>query len=184
MSYDDQEPFGSVFLHDLERGDKSCWESLVATCWSRMVCCARRFNDATAEDVAQEVLMKFWHRRPQLAEGLRQRGINYLVTAVWLKCNDDYRRRKRRNELNPIGDPSLVATTTGSPVDQLILNEHQAILDKMIELLPPRQRDVVRYRLEGWGNGEIASLLDISEPTASSAYSKAIQSLRAEHGLD
>jgi RNA polymerase sigma factor (sigma-70 family) len=63
-------------------------------------------------------------------------------------------------------------------VDQSIMVEEAAILDRAISSLPAQQQEVVGWRLRGFSFAEIAGTLEIAEATARHYHMLAVRGLR------
>ncbi len=115
-------------------------------------------DQAEAEDVAQEAMMKLW----EIAAGWRQgeaQVSTWLYRVVANLCTD--RLRKRRGvSLDQIAeptDPQMSATAQMQETSRL------TALANALAQLPDRQAQAVSLRhLEGLTNPEIAQIMDIS----------------------
>ena len=148
----------------------------------------RMLNDqAEAEDVAQEALMRLWKVAPDWRLGEAEVSTwLYRVTANL--CTD--RLRKRRNvPLDQVAEP---IDPTNSVVTQLQENARMTALSDALSELPERQAQAVSLRhLEGLSNPEIGQIMQISLRSVESltargkrALTQILQGRKAELGYE
>lgn len=120
--------------------------------------CRRLLQDeAEAEDVTQEAMLRLWQMAPDWQTGVAQVSTWLHRVAVNL-CTD--RLRKRRGvALDSIEEPDDPAP---SVVEQLMDQDRQKALETALAILPERQRVAVVLRhLDGMSNPEIAQTMGI-----------------------
>jgi len=130
-------------------------------------------NHADAEDATQSAYVNVLLRWPEVggfATAARQRA--YLHKAVRNEALQILRRRRRRKEcfeLDESGDSRIP-----EHVDELVRarKDLEPTLTA-IDQLPAACRKVVKLRLDNYGYGEIAAMLDISVSTVRSHVSNA-----------
>jgi len=131
-----------------------------------------RDKDA-AEDIVQEVFVKFWHKRESLSPDLDAKA--YLYKAVY-NASLNYLKIQKR-ERRPEKLPEAVAS--GSADGQMLHDETLRAVETGIEELPPACKDVfLLSRYEELSYKEIAQTLDISVKTVEAHISKALRILR------
>ena len=129
-----------------------------------------------AEDVVQEVGLKLWERREDLA------AVNsieaYAMRAVRNSCLDHARSPHRRtDELIETFDTAHEQT----PYKMLEQADMAAFVKRLIDKLPELQQMVIRLRdIEGLELNEIAEILEINEGAARTNLSRARQKIRDE----
>lgn len=131
-----------------------------------------------AEDLAQDVFMKFWEKRHQiniqgeLGGYIRQMGVNEAL---------GYIRKNKKIEIKEISEyrNSSSSLTSTSGEDLYINNELQAEVDKAIETLPSRCKMVFMLsRFEDLSHKEISEKLEISPKTVENQITKALKVLK------
>ncbi|MEU4668124.1 sigma-70 family RNA polymerase sigma factor [Amycolatopsis sp. NPDC023774] len=110
---------------------------------------------ATAEDAAQEAMTKAL----ALWDGITHRKA--WVRKAGLRIANDHRRRQEREDWTPEEDP--VATANGSAG-----YEERELIVQALSRLPPRQREVLAWYIDGYSTGEIAALLSTRVSTVRS----------------
>lgn len=115
-------------------------------------------DQAEAEDVAQDAMMRLWKIAPDWRQGEAQVS-TWLYRVVANLCTD--RLRKRRgvslDEIAEPADPQMSAAGRMQETSRLT-----ALSDALAQL-PDRQAQAVSLRhLEGLSNPEIAEIMDIS----------------------
>jgi RNA polymerase sigma-70 factor (family 1) len=134
------------------------------------------------EDIVQDVFARIWEKRKDLigSENIRY----YLFTAVRNNCLTylDHGQRMPVYSLSYLDiadDESEELTAKAGAPDQEPLN-YKALLDKGIELLPPKCKEVfLLNRMGQLSNREIAFALRISVKTVENQLWKAMKMLRA-----
>jgi RNA polymerase sigma-70 factor (sigma-E family) len=128
---------------------------------------------ATAEDLAQEVLIKVYARWDQI--GQLDRPELYVRKMI---LNEFLSWRRRSWRLVPAGDSELTAASM--PDHATGYAEHAAMLDD-IARLPRRQRAVLVLRYyEDRSDAEIADLLGCAPGSVRAYASRALAALRVE----
>lgn len=100
----------------------------------------------------------------------------------------DHRRQQASREIGEVGD-QVACQRTVSPEQQLIDAERLALVEALMEAMPPRRREALRlHRLEGLTHTEIATRLSITRQTVMIDIAEAVAELaegleRAEGGL-
>jgi len=128
-------------------------------------------NEATAEDIVQDCLIKLWEQRA----GLKAGAIGgYFSTMVRNRCIDIL--RKKKPNIVDVDDIQLTVEDHTS----IEMEELRAKIDATIDSLPERCRQVfVLSRFEGMSYKEIAESLMISPKTVENQISKALKVLSA-----
>ena len=120
-------------------------------------------NSADAEDVTQDVLIKFWNHRNE---------INMIAIKAWLirttrnRCLDVIRKRQRTDNKVTSLDNSLSEFTPDDRAENPVKEMDRKILKDRINVaidsLPEKLRSVfVLYEIQGLKYREIAQVLDI-----------------------
>lgn len=141
-------------------GDPSAAQVLTARLLPRVLAQATRMlsDQAEAEDVAQDALMRLWKIAPDWRQDEAQVS-TWLYRVVANLCTD--RLRKRRGvPLDQIAEPA--DPQRGVEVQMQDTARLRALSDALAQL-PDRQAQAVSLRhLQGMGNPEIAEIMDIS----------------------
>lgn len=115
-------------------------------------------DQAEAEDVAQDAMMRLWKIAPDWRQGDAQVS-TWLYRVVANLCTDRWRKR-RSVPLDDIAEP---ADPQISAAAQLQETSRLSALANALAQLPDRQAQAVSLRhLEGLSNPEIAEIMDIS----------------------
>jgi RNA polymerase sigma-70 factor, ECF subfamily len=112
-----------------------------------------------AEDLTQETLLRAWEKRRQIREAGSVR--------VWLFriAVNLFRDQVRQNKRRPVLEPDAESALDPSPEPSRTLGEREEVLEvlKVLEQLPPRQREVLHLSaVEEFRVAEIAEILGIS----------------------
>ena len=115
-------------------------------------------DQAEAEDVAQEAMMRLWKIAPDWRQDEAQVS-TWLYRVVVNLCTDRLRKR-RAVSLDQIAEP---ADPTASAAGQIQDNARMSALSAALAELPDRQAQAVSLRhLEGLSNPNIADIMNIS----------------------
>ena len=149
------------------------FENIVPALRPLMVKVGRDFfgNDADADDVAQEGLIRLWNYCERLDA---RRNMEALAVRVAKNvCVEIY--RKRNNNTVALNDKLKDSTTADA---HLNAEETQHKIDEAIERLNPRERELLRKRhIEGHTAEEIANETGIPKPSVKSIISMAKRKL-------
>jgi RNA polymerase sigma-70 factor (ECF subfamily) len=157
-------------------GDERAFRILVGRHTSRTLAIARRIlrDDARAEEIAQEAMLRVWINAPRWRPAAEFRTWLYRVV-VNLCLNE--RRRPANLPLEQAGDVADPAPDAGAMLEA---RQRDHKLAAAIDALPVRQRAaiVLTYQ-EGLGNAEAAAVLDISVSGLEALLVRARRTLRA-----
>jgi len=141
------------------RGDREAARILLERLAPRVMRLARRLlqDEAEAEDVTQEAMLRLWRIAPDWVAGGAQPSTWLHRVAVNLAT--DRLRRRRGVALDAVEEPDDPAPAA---VESMIDSERKRALDEALALLPDRQRAAVVLRhLEGMTNPEIAASMGV-----------------------
>lgn len=176
----DLEPTDRELVLRLQAGDHGAFEEL----WRRhrewlyrQALLQARGRTAVAEEVVQDVFLSLFDGRVD-----PQRNVpGYLLTAVRTRTINALQRREARDDrasLEDLGGLLVGQDPAGDPVAQAHRKEEAALLAEALLSLTAEQREVVLLRSEGRAWREIADLLQVPLPTASTRYRAALTRLR------
>ena len=157
------------------------WTKLVDECAPALLLYVRQWagSHADAQEIVQEVFIKFW--RSRRAETVEE-PLPYQFVMARRKAIDLARSRKRRRDRERKAherDPRTV-TLFESRLEQ---DERRAMIEEVLNTLPPEQREVLVMKI--WGEltfSEVADALGIPANTAASRYRYALGALRSRMG--
>ena len=167
-----------VIVHRLINKDKRAFELVFNQYYNVMVLYAARFMDTReeAEEIAQDVFVKFWEKCDSLSEDSSIKS--YLYRSVHNSCLNSLKHEKvkdgyRQHMIHFMESTYQNEFTEGDP-DHL-RNRITTEIDK----LPPRCAEIFKLsRFEGLKYQEIADHLEISVKTVEVQMGKALKVLR------
>ena len=147
------------FIESVNKKRESAWREMYRKYYPAMCNYASKIvkDDASAEDIVQDVMLKVWRDEKGKVENLaaycytmaRNLALNRLV----LKDN-------RSKELEGAYEQEVQE----QPLENIIRTEKMKLLYRMIDGLPGLQRDVVQFRdMEGLSYRDIAKTLQVTE---------------------
>ncbi len=173
-------PTDAFLLAAYAAGDGAAAQVLAARLLPSVLGQATRMlaDQAEAEDVAQEAMIRLWKIAPEWREGEAQISTwLYRVTANL--CTDRLRKRQRAvaSPLDEVAEPP--DPTPGVEAQMQTSERHAALADALAQL-PDRQAQAVALRhLEGRANPEIAQIMDISVRSVESLTARGKRALAA-----
>ena len=132
-------------------------------------------SSEVAQDIVQDVFLKIWMKRKELAE--IDRFDNYLFIMTRNRIISILRKKLTV----PVSDgmQELIEENSPSPEQQFSLKQAESILEKGILAMPPQRQMVFKLsRKEGLSYAEIAKELGISTSTVKSHIVQALNFLR------
>lgn len=133
-------------------------------------------HQETAEDITQQVFLGIWERRLQVKIDCLEA---YLTTAVKYRCISYFESKYAKTA--PVDLDSLAHKADHSTENTLLYDELRMAIQRAMELLPPKTREVFRLsRFHSHSNREIATLLEISEKAVEYHMTQSLKVMRRE----
>ncbi|WP_339107749.1 RNA polymerase sigma factor [Thioclava sp. GXIMD4216] len=159
------------------QGDRAAAQALtvrLAPLSYRLACRMLR-DEAEAEDVAQEAMLRLWKIAPQWRVG--EAKVSTWLYRVTSNLATDRLRKRRATSLDEAGDP---ADETLSVDEQMLENQRAEALQWALDQLPIRQKQAVILRhLEGLSNPEIAEAMETGVEAVESLTARGKRALAA-----
>jgi RNA polymerase sigma-70 factor (ECF subfamily) len=163
-----------TILQDIARGDEHAFSSLFNEYHQQLgsfVFSVIR-SEALTEEIIQDIFVKVWEQRKALP-GLK----NFSAWLFILTRNHTLNAirkisQARKNEEAILRHYALVENDEQTPADH-----YYTALDSAVEQLPLQQKKVLRLKLLGLKNAEIASQLDLSINTVKKYQQWALQAI-------
>lgn len=156
-------------------GDKDAFDQIYSLYWKRLFLYVVKVirDSEAAEDIVQEIFVSLWLRRLEITEQRTLSG--YLFTAARFKgisyVQDQLKKGKHADSLLD----HFNASQDGLD-DLMAAKELNSIIDKEIEKLPPKMRDVfVLSRRDQLSHKEISEKLQISDKTVKKQINNALK---------
>jgi len=134
-------------------------------------------DQGRAEDLVQDVFLKFWKQRDQL--GIKISLKAYLRRSCVNACLDDIRKQKKMQIVGTETILPIAASTQPDASKQLENNELEQLINQTIDNLPPKCRSVfILSRKEQLSNKEIAEQLGVTIKTVEAHITTALKKIR------
>ncbi|HEX4893733.1 MAG TPA: sigma-70 family RNA polymerase sigma factor [Hyphomicrobiaceae bacterium] len=167
----------AALLARLARGDPDTFATAVQRHLPHLLLLARRMlrDDAEAEDVAQEALIRLWRNADKLELG--PGGLKpWLRRVVANLCIDRVRSSRNLTVTDEVPEQPVPAGQLRSIGDQQMARR----VDEALKALPERQRlALVLFHFEGMSQVEVGNALGVSDEAVESLLSRARRSLKA-----
>lgn len=138
-------------------------------------------NEAEAQDITQETLIRLWLRRATLNVAADAEALGLTVCLNLAK--DALSRAGRNYEQIDNMDENFAPDSSQNAIDALTANDRRNLIREIINRLPPRQRAVVQLRdIEGKSYREIAELMQLTEEQVKVTLFRARQSMKQHAG--
>ena len=112
-----------------------------------------------AKDIVQEVMIKVWNGREQMAEIQNMEAWCMRITK---NLSLDKLRSRQRRATDSIDEGFEVRHEALSPHENTELNESMVRINQLIAALPEKQRQVIHLRdIEGYSYNEICEMLEL-----------------------
>lgn len=177
LSGEGVEPDDAALLARAAAGDMASFSALVDRHLPVMLAVARRMlrDDAEAEDVAQEAMLRLWRSSGRLE--ISEYGARpWLRRVVSNLCIDRVRAGRNTTVVDEVPEQPQAA----DQVHSLERHEASVRVDAALKELPERQRmALVLFHYEGLSQIEIGKTMGISDEAVESLLSRARRSLKA-----
>lgn len=131
-------------------------------------------NASVSEELTQDVFMSIWRNRNKLADMENFAGYVHIITRN--RAHQVFRETVRATEMPPQDMLQSLLDTPGAAIE---LKDLTNILNKAIDSLPPRRREVFKLsRIESMTYEEIAEKLSISRSAVNQHIIAALLFLR------
>jgi len=134
-------------------------------------------DQGRAEDLVQDVFLKFWKQRDQLNIQISLKA--YLRRSCVNACLDDIRKHKKMQIVPTDTILPIAFTTQPDAAKQLENSELEQLINQTIDNLAPKCRSVfILSRKEQLSNKEIAEQLGVTVKTVEAHITTALKKIR------
>ena len=166
-------------VDNLRKGEHKAFEMLFKE-WYVPMCqyaVSILHDEEEAQDVVQKFFCKLWDKHSEI--NIRTSLKSYLYRSIHNECLNIIKKRKIKADY--IEYASLAETNQDKPDKQMIINELEGNIQRAIEKLPPRCREIfLLSRMNNMPYLAIAKSLEIAVGTVETQMVKALRLLRNE----
>lgn len=133
-------------------------------------------DDAGAEDLVQEVMLKLWSMRGELERYACHEAL--AMTVLRNKCTDLWRRRKTVREHTAVMEPGREPAADAGRED---VTDEVRLIGMIVDRLPPLQSAIFRMKeIEGYEADEIVKITGCTPDSLRQNLSRARRKIREE----
>ena len=165
-----------ILIERIKQDDYSGFKHFFDRYYGRLCAYAQRIipDKFAAEDVTQELFVKFWDQRHQIE--IQGNVLGYLFRSLKNACLNYLRHEKSRKKTLE----NYLSSKNETGQDFLEEMEFISLVEECIEELPERSRQVFKMsRIDGYKQKEIAEKLHISVKTIKNQIWKSLQYIRS-----
>ncbi len=160
----------TVSIVKIRQGDEEAYRDVYDLYHIQMFYIAKKYvkEKNLAEDAVQDVFVKLWEKRSTLDENKSLKG--FLFTMLKNHVLNILRDMKKGTvSISKISESALPCHSCTD--DQVIYKDYQNILEKGLNELSNRKREVFELKtIKGYSNPEIAEILEINIRTVKTHY--------------
>ena len=165
-------------LSQVAKGDEIAFRQLFNHYWGKIYSVAFTLTKSAelSEEIVQDVFLKIWLKKEQLPAIVKFESYLFIVARNHIL---NQLRKKTCDQHFAAHLEKHFSATASSPEQEMMLKETSQLINKALEQLPARQREVYRLsRNDGLDVNTIARQLGISKLTVKSHLTKALQFIR------
>lgn len=166
-------------IQKMKEGNEDAFKTIYNAYWKKVFHFTQLYltDPYQLEEVVQEVFIKLWEIKEHLDEEKSLEGLLFIIT----KNKIFNQTRKSLNEKAFIQTIKHAEELSQDIEKQIIAEDLSQYINKLISLLPPRQRETfLMSREQGMSNKQIAEKLSISEKGVERNIYLALKSLKKQ----
>ena len=128
-----------------------------------------------AEEIVQDVFLKVWHKREEMA------SVKRLDAYLFVMARNFIFDRIKKMSYEAADEISLVKQQSAADDSEYLVRQHQCqqLLQQAIDMLPFQQRQVYQFaKMDGLSHEVIAEKMQLSRHTVKKHMAMALQSIR------
>ena len=128
-----------------------------------------------AEEIVQDVFLKVWHKREEIAL------VKRLDAYLFIMARNFIFHRIKKISYEAVSEISIVKQQSSADDTEYLVRQHQCqqLLQQAVDMLPAQQRQVYQFgKLEGLSHEMIAEKMHLSKHTVKKHMAMALQTIR------
>ena len=165
-------------VEQLKEGSQLAFRELYVRYYDQLLLCCRRYlsDEASAEDIVQDIFMQLWETRDSLNVTSSFGGYIYAL------ARNRIFKMLRQFDIHSRYAQHILSNTkelTEETEISIIEKDYATLLNELIESLPPRQKEIYKLsRIQSLKYKEISVLLHISVETIQEHVSLALKKIK------
>ena len=171
-------PISKDIIESIVGGDELSFRTFFDYYWDTIYSVAFTFtkSESLSEEIVQEVFVKVWLKREQLALVTDMDAWLFIIARNHIL---NVLQKKVKEEAFLKNLEGYFSIINGSPEDLLFKKEAEALVNSAVTQLPKQQQLIYTLsRIAGLSQEEIAAKLNISKNTVKSHMNKALNAIR------
>lgn len=164
-------------LAEFRAGNEQIFRFFYDKYYHALCLCVRRIlkDEVVMHDVVQDAFIELWKSRLTIESELHLKMFLYQV--VRHRCLNYLKNKKIEKKYT---QECILMCEEGDFANQVIEEEVHRLVIQEINQLPPEQKNVVLFHLEGKDNLEIATIMNVSVNTVKTHKARARKSLKTK----
>lgn len=128
-----------------------------------------------AEEIVQDVFLKVWHKREEIAL------VKRLDAYLFIMARNFIFHRIKKISYEAVSEKSILKQQSSADDTEYLVRQHQCqqLLQQAVDMLPAQQRQVYQFgKLDGLSHELIAEKMHLSKHTVKKHMAMALQSIR------
>lgn len=159
----------TILAEHIRQGSEQAFREIYDRYHKQMYYIAKKYvkEPGLAEDAVQDIFVKFWKNRDNLDSSKSIKG--FLFTMLKNHVLNMIRDRKQQIiSVSSVHEEDLPQQNLTE--DEVVYEEYEGIVERGLDELSDRKREVFELKVHGHSNAQVAAMLNISVRTVKTHY--------------